>query len=113
MNELGGAMTRHPAHLTEEQVAQRVRQQVEALLGDPAAPILQLSDENHLLDSEGQWVVSTQSTQYRNSRTEVETLLRQRMRGLRSVSFQLPCEEDVLQSAFEDKPLCVPLSCCS
>ena len=29
------------------------------------------------------------------------------MRGLRSVSFQLPCEED-LQSAFEDKPLCVP-----
>ena len=30
------------------------------------------------------------------------------MRGLRSVSFQLPCEEDVLQSAFEDKPLCVP-----
>ena len=53
-------------------------------------------------------MVSTQSTQYRNSRTEVETLLRQRMRGLRSVSFQLPCEEDVLQSAFEDKPLCVP-----
>ena len=26
--------------------------------------------------------------------------------GLRSVSFQLPCEEDVQQSAFEDKPLC-------
>ena len=38
----------------------------------------------------------------------METLLRQRMRGLRSVSFQLPCEEDVLPSAFEDKPLCVP-----
>ena len=53
-------------------------------------------------------MVSTQSTHYRNSRTEVETLLRQRMRGLRSVSFQLPCEEDVLPSAFEDKPLCVP-----
>ena len=26
-------MTRHPAHLTEEQVAQRVKQQVEASLG--------------------------------------------------------------------------------
>ena len=39
---------------------------------------------------------------------KVETLLRQRIRGLRSVSFQLPCEGDVLQSAFEDKPLCVP-----
>ena len=50
----------------------------------------------------------TQSTRYRNSRTEVETLLRQRMRGLRNVSFQLPCKEDVLPSAFEDKPLCVP-----
>ena len=97
---MGGA-TRHPAHLTEEQVAQRVRQPVEASLGNPAAPILQLSDETYFLDPEGHWVVSTQSTQYR---TEVETLLRQRMRGLRSVSFQLPCE----QSAFEDKPLCVP-----
>ena len=53
-------------------------------------------------------MVSTQSTRYRNSRTEVETLLRQRMRGLRSVSFQLPCEEDVLPSAFEDKPLRAP-----
>ena len=106
VNELGGA-TRHPAHLTEEQVAQRVRQQVEASL-DPGGPILQLSDETYFLDPEGHWVVSTQSTRYRNSRTEVETLLRQRMRGLRSVSFQLPCEEDVLQSAFEDKPLCVP-----
>ena len=50
---------------------------------------------------------TAQSTRYRNSRT-VETLLRQRMRCVRSVSFQLPCEEDVLPSAFEDKPLCVP-----
>ena len=48
------------------------------MLGDPAGPILQ-----HLLSC-------------------------QRMRDLRSVSFQLPCEEDVLPSAFEDKPLCVP-----
>ena len=48
VNELGGA-TRHPAHLTEEQVAQRVRQQVEASL-DPGGPILQLSDETYFLD---------------------------------------------------------------
>ena len=68
-------------------MAQRVRQQVEVSL-DPGGPILQLSDETYFLDPEGHWVVS--------------------MRGLRSVSFQLPCEEDVLQSAFEDKPLCVP-----
>ena len=93
-----------PAHLTEEQVAQRVRQQVEALLGNPAAPIL----GQDLLHPKDPWVVSTQSTHYRNFRTEVETLLRQRMRGLRSVSFQLPCKENVLPSAFKDKP-----SCCS
>ena len=53
---------------------------MEALLGDFAAVILQLLDETYFLDLEGHWVVSTQSTQYRNSRTEVETLLRQRMR---------------------------------
>ena len=52
VNELGGAMTRHLAHLTEEQVAQRVRQQVEASL-DPGGPILQLSDETYFLESEG------------------------------------------------------------
>ena len=67
VNELGGA-TRHPAHLTKKQVAQRVRQQVEASL-DPGGPILQLSDETYFLDPEGHWVVSTQSTRYRNSRT--------------------------------------------
>ena len=38
--------------------------------------------------------------------------LRQRMQGLRSVSFQLPCEEDVLASAFVDKPLCVARQLC-
>ena len=35
-------------------MAQRVRQQVEASLGDPAAPILQLSDETYFFDPERQ-----------------------------------------------------------
>ena len=74
MNKLGGAMTRHPAHLTEEQVAAG-QAAGGGLAGNPASPILQLS--NYFLDPEG----STQSTQYRNFRTEVETLLRQRMRA--------------------------------
>ena len=109
VNKLGGAMTRHPAHLTEEQVAQRVRSGSRLrVAGRPCRPDPAALKRDLFLDLEGHWAVSTQSTQYRNSRTEVETLLRQRMRGLRSVSFQLPCEEDVLQSAFEDKPLCVP-----
>ena len=86
-------MTRHPAGLTEEQVAQRVRRGVEASLGDPAGPTLQLSDETYYLDPEGRWVVSTQSTHYRNSRTEVETLLRQRMQGLLAELLQLSLEE--------------------
>ena len=82
INELGAAMTRHPAGLTEEQVAQRVRRGGGVPEeGDPAGPILQLSDETYYLDPEGRWVVSTQSTHYRNLRTEVETLLRQRMQS--------------------------------
>ena len=68
---------------------------------EPHGPILQLSDETYFLNPEGQHAL--QELQDR-----VETLLRQRIRNLRSVSLQLPCEEDVLQSAFEDKPLCVP-----
>ena len=55
------------------------KQQVEASL-DPGG-ILQLSDETYFLDPEGHWVVSTQSTRYTNSRTKVETLLRQGIRG--------------------------------
>ena len=43
VNKLGG--TRHPAHLTEEQVAQRVRQQVEASLGNPEHAVQALSLE--------------------------------------------------------------------
>ena len=44
---------------THRGVAQRVRRGVEASLGDPAGPILQLSDETYYLDPEGRWVVST------------------------------------------------------
>ena len=69
VNELGGA-TRHPAHLTEEQVAQRVRTRAAPSCSSRTRPTS---------------VVSTQSTHCRNSRTEVETLLRQRMRGLREL----------------------------
>ena len=50
VNKLGGAMTRHPAHLTEEQVAQRVRQQEASLAG---GPILQLLDKILLTLSTG------------------------------------------------------------
>ena len=103
MNELGGATTPGAPHGGAGGAAGQAAGGGLAGPGRPHPAAL----GRHLLDPEGHWVVSTQSTRYRNSRTEVETLLRQRMRGLRSVSFQLPCEEDVLQSAFEDKPLCV------
>ena len=77
VNELGGA-TRHPAHLTEEQVAQRVKQQVEASL-DPGGPILQLSTRPTSSTPRGTgW-----SAPRARATTEVETLLRQRMKGLR------------------------------
>ena len=85
---------------SEEQVAQRVRQQVEA----PSCSS-RTRPTSSTLRGTGWSAPRARAT---GTRTEVETLLRQRMRGLRSVSFQLPCEEDVLPSAFEDKPLCVP-----
>ena len=79
-----------------------LRQQVEASL-DPGGPILQLSDKTHFLDPEGYWHPE-------HALQELQSL-RQRIRALRSVSFQLPCKKD----AFKDKPLCVPRqpSCCS
>ena len=112
VNELGGAMTRHPAHLTSRWRSgsgSRLRPCWATL---PPRSCSSQTRPSLTLTLGGQ----RPSTQHRNSRTEVETLLRQRMRGLRSVSFQLPCEEDVLQSAFEDKPSACPgswPSCCS
>ena len=55
-------------------------------------------------------MVSSETTQYRNSRVHVETILRQRLRGLRRVSYQLPCFNSILECAFEDSGdnACVP-----
>ena len=73
VNELGGAMTRHPAHLTEEQVKAWTRSTSLTVRG-----------------------TGWSAPRARSTRTEVETLLRQRVRGLTSGSFQLPCKKDVL-----------------
>ena len=62
------------------------------------APIMELSDETYFYE------------QYRNSRVHVETILRQRLQGLRRVSYQLPCFNNILECAFEDsgENACVP-----
>ena len=54
--------------------------------------------------------MSSETTQYRNSRAHVETILRQRLRGLRRVSYQLLCFNSILECAFEDSGdnACVP-----
>ena len=100
LNELGGA-TRHPAHLTEEQVAQRA---AGGGLAGSAAP--SCSSQTRPTSS------TPRGTGWSAPRARAtgtpEPRRSPRIRGLRSVSFQLPCEEDVLPSAFEDKPLCVP-----
>ena len=96
VNELGGAMTRHPAH---EQVAQPAGQ---ATSGGLAGRLL-----DNFLDPERHWVVSTQSTHYRNSRTEVETLLRQRMKG--PEERELPAAlRGRAAERLRGQPLCVP-----
>ena len=95
VNELGA---------TEKQVAQRVRQQVEAFAG-PGRPHPAALGRD-FFDSEGHWVVSTQyALQELQDGGDASAPAHE---GLRSVSFQLPCKEDVLPSVFKDKPLCVP-----
>ena len=93
----------------EQQILQNVKQETLRLItaGDEdraagRAPIMELSDETYFYDPEGEWVVSSETTQYRNSRVHVETILRQRLRGLRRVSYQLPCFNNILECAFED-----------
>ena len=116
-NVLGGEASRQPDRLSEQQILQNVKQETLRLItaGDEdraagRAPIMELSDETYFYDPEGEWVVSSETTQYRNSRVHVETILRQRLRGLRRVSYQLPCFNSILECAFEDSGdnACVP-----
>ena len=116
-NVPGGEASRQPDRLSEQQILQNVKQETLRLItaGDEdraagRAPIMELSDETYFYDPEGEWVVSSETTQYRNSRVHVETILRQRLRGLRRVSYQLPCFNSILECAFEDSGdnACVP-----
>ena len=104
MNELGGA-TRHPAHLGG---AGGAADQAAGASLDPSGPILQLLDETYFLDPEGHWVVSTQSTRYRNSRNGGGDAPAPAHEGPEKRELPAGLQGGVLPSAFEDKPLCVP-----
>ena len=96
-NVLGGEASRQPDRLSEQQILQNVKQETLRLItaGDEdraagRAPIMELSDETYFYDPEGEWVVSSETTQYRNSRVHVETILRQRLRVPAAVLQQYP-----------------------
>ena len=78
----GSPQTSWVERLSEQQILQNVKRETLRLVaaGDEdraagRAPIMELSDETYFYE------------QYRNSRVHVETILRQRLRGLRRVSY--------------------------
>ena len=71
--------------------------------------ILELSDETYYLDATREWTFSQQAMQVVDDQVVVDTVLDQPLVALRDVSYQLFCGDEILESAFEQRPdkLCV------
>ena len=82
-----------------------------AQLGNPEPNdiILELSDESYYLDATREWTFSQQAMQVVDDQVVVDTVLDQPLGALRDVSYQLFCGDEILESAFEQRPdkLCV------
>ena len=84
-----------------------------AQLGNPEPNdiILELSDETYYLDATREWRRSSQQAmQVVDDQVVLDTVLDQPLGALRDVSYQLYCGDEILESAFEQRPdkLCVP-----
>ena len=83
-----------------------------AQLGNPEPNdiIRELSDETYYLDATREWTFSQQAMQVVDDQVVVDTVLDQPLGALRDVSYQLYCGDEILESAFEQRPdkLCVP-----
>ena len=83
-----------------------------AQLGNPEPNdiILELSDETYYLDATREWTFSQQAMQVVDDQAVLDTVLDQPLGALRDVSYQLYCGDEILESAFEQRPdkLCVP-----
>ena len=97
--------------MSSAQAARNLKASVLAQLGNPEPNdiILELSDESYYLDATREWTFSQQAMQVVDDQVVVDTVLDQPLGALRDVSYQLFCGDEILESAFEQRPdkLCV------
>ena len=97
--------------LSDAQAARNLKASVLAQLGNPEPNdiILELSDKTYYLDATREWTFSQQAMQVVDDQVVVDTVLDQPLGTLRDVSYQLFCGDEILESAFEQRPdkLCV------
>ena len=111
VTDLNVALSRQSAGLSDAQAARSLKASVLAQLGNPEPndSILELSDESYYLDATREWTFSQQAMQVVDDQVVVDTVLDQPLGALRDVSYQLFCGDEILESAFEQRPdkLCV------
>ena len=111
VTDLNVALSRQSEGLSDAQAARNLRASVLAQLGNPEPNdiILELSDETYYLDATKEWTFSQQAMQVVDDQVVVDTVLDQPLGALRDVSYQLFCGDEILESAFEQRPdmLCV------
>ena len=110
--DLNVALSRQSEGLSDAQAARNLRASVLAQLGNPEPNdiIRELSDETYYLDATREWTFSQQAMQVVDNQVVLDTVLDQPLGALRDVSYQLYCGDEILESAFEQRPdkLCVP-----
>ena len=111
VTDLNVALSRQSEGLSDAQAARNLKASVLAQLGNPEPNdiILELSDETYYLDAMREWTFSQQAMQVVDDQVVVDTVLDQPLGALRDVSYQLFCGDEILESAFEQRPdkLCV------
>ena len=111
VSDLNVALSRQSEGLSDAQAARNLKASVLAQLGNPEPNdiILELSDESYYLDATREWTFSQQAMQVVDDQVVVDTVLDQPLGALRDVSYQLFCGDEILESAFEQRPdkLCV------
>ena len=97
---------------SEAQIARNVKEAVLRQLDQPEAnePIYMISGETYFLHPTNEWAYSSSSMQVIDNRVDKQIRLRQPLGALREVSYQLFAGDQILASAFEERPdmLCVP-----
>ena len=106
VTDLNVALSRQSEGLSDAQAARNLKASVLAQLGNPEPNdmILELSDETYYLDATREWTFSQQAMQVVDDQVVVDTVLDQDFGALRDVSYQLFCGDEILESAFEQRP---------